>query len=1376
MGTMETTRPYLISIAIRHCAVRNCNISALSTDRLKVTPQDCTVIFVTLQNLRTYLHFSDIPLEFINEFSSSKDNMKSESSSKINENFLYETLISEDHNGSKENSSMDNASPLGKAGLLSRLTFWWLNPLMIKGKGKALQDEDIPMLPELDCAKASYLMFIEQLNKRKSVGSYTTASILSVMVSCFWKDILISGFFAFFSILAVSACPLFLNAFIEVSQGKVLFEHEGYALAAVFFVVKCIESVSMRQWYFRTRLLGVKARSLLSAVIYQKQVKVSNASRIAYSSSDIMSYVTVDAFRIGEFPFWMHQTWTTLLQLFLALVILFHSVGLAAISALIVVVLSVLGNGPLAKLQLEYQKKLIKATDERLKAASEALVNMKVLKLYGWEFRFKNVIEELRKVELKWLVPLQLRKASATLIFWSTPIFVSAATFATCLFLGIPLNASNVFTVLATLRLIQEPVRFAPDVIGAAIQANIALSRISLFLQSPELHDQQIATSTDDGELKNSITIKSANFSWEDNHLKLTLKDINLVVKLKEKIAICGEVGSGKSSLLAAILGEVPIISGINYAHGKIAYVSQTAWILSGTVRENILFGSPMNEQRYRETIVKCALVKDLEMLPFGDLTEIGERGVNLSGGQKQRIQLARALYQDADIYFLDDPFSAVDAHTAAYLFDEYIMGALSRKTTLLVTHLVDFLSPFDSILVMQEGKILQAGPFHQLLASSKEFQDLVYAHKELGDSENQTEVSSSERTNATKGKINENYFNQQLKASVVGQLLQYAWMAAKVQDPNYSRISLVEIFFLIGCIALSSDLSTIDLDLAFYLTVVFGAAITTFLNIAVLFVVTWQLLFIIVPMAFAVIHLKKYYQNSSRELMRINGTSKSSVANHLAESITGCITIRAFKEEDRFFAKYLDFVDKNASAYLHSFAANEWFTQYLEIMSAIVVTFTAVVIVSLPLNTLGSGLIGMILSYGLTLNGFIVFFLQNLCTLANQIVSIERLKQYINIPSEALEVIEGHRPPLSWPAFGKVEFHGLKIRYRPNAPLVLHGITCTFEGGKKIGIVGRTGSGKTTLISALFRLVEPEAGKIVIDGIDICTLGLHDLRCHLGIIPQDPTLFHGSVRYNLDPLSQHIDEELWEVLAKCQLKEAVEEKEEGLDSIVVEEGSNWSKGQRQLFALGRALLRKSRILVLDEATASIDNATDAILQKSIRREFADCTVITVAHRIPTVMDCTMVLSMSDGNVVEFDEPTLLMQKEGSLFGQLIEMEDNNICKRNGGLSGSHSIAMACCVLFCNHLYNRTNLDKLVAHERKSNCPYNGGKEKLASLDQRSLNWFGNNFYQAQVKKERFATQDGILTTYSKYVDTFYTDFSNTIIKLGNTNFHTDQS
>lgn len=274
---------------------------------------------------------------------------------------------------------------------------------------------------------------------------------------------------------------------------------------------------------------------------------------------------------------------------------------------------------------------------------------------------------------------------------------------------------------------------------------------------------------------------------------------------------------------------------------------------------------------------------------------------------------------------------------------------------------------------------------------------------------------------------------------------------------------------------------------------------------------------------------------------------------------------------------------------------------------------------------------------------------------LENSIVSVERLEQYMHIPSEAPEVIESNRPPPNWPHIGKVDIQDLKVRYRSNAPLVLQGITCTFEGGYKVGIVGRTGSGKLTLISALFRLVEPTEGAILIDDLDISTFGVHDLRLHLAIIPQDPTLFGGSIRYNLDPLSEHSDEEIWEVLRKCQLGDVVEKKEGGLDSFVAQDGSNWSMGQRQLFCLGRALLKRREILILDEATASIDNATDSLIQKTIRTEFSDYTVITVAHRIPTVMDCTMVLALRDGNVVEYDEPAKLITDENSLFGQLVK-------------------------------------------------------------------------------------------------------------------------
>ncbi|XP_062153336.1 ABC transporter C family member 10-like [Alnus glutinosa] len=323
---------------------------------------------------------------------------------------------------------------------------------------------------------------------------------------------------------------------------------------------------------------------------------------------------------------------------------------------------------------------------------------------------------------------------------------------------------------------------------------------------------------------------------------------------------------------------------------------------------------------------------------------------------------------------------------------------------------------------------------------------------------------------------------------------------------------------------------------------------------------------------------------------------------------------------------------------------ANEWLVQWIEIICAAVFASAALCMVLLPPRSFSSGE-----------HSNVVLGTMTICGIANDIISVERPYQYVHIPSEAPQVIEGSRPTADWPAVGKVEIQDLQVRYRPNAPLVLCGINCTFEGGHKIGIVGRTGSGKTTLISALFRLVEPAAGKITVDGIDISEIGLHDLRSRFGIIPQDPTLFNGTVRYNLDPLSQYSDQEIWEVIGKCQLQEALEEKEKGLEALVVEDGSNWSVGQRQLFCLGRVLLRKSRILVLDEATASIDNATDMILQKTIRTEFADCTVIIVAHRIPTVMDCTMVLAISDGKVMEYDKPMNLKKREDSLFGQLVK-------------------------------------------------------------------------------------------------------------------------
>ncbi|GMQ05641.1 hypothetical protein CsSME_00050591 [Camellia sinensis var. sinensis] len=511
------------------------------------------------------------------------------------------------------------------------------------------------------------------------------------------------------------------------------------------------------------------------------------------------------------------------------------------------------------------------------------------------------------------------------------------------------------------------------------IETKVSFTHIVKFLEAPELQNRHIKQKCDTNEeLKQSILINSTQISWDASSLKPTLTNINLVVQFGEKIAVCGEVGSGKSTLIATILGEVPKINGIVQVYGKIAYVSQTTWIQTGTIQENILFGSNLDQHRYQEVLEKCSLIKDLELLPFGDCTIIGERGVNLSGGQKQWVQLVRALYQDADVYLLDDPFSAVDAHTA---------------TSLNMSYQVDFLPTFDSILLMSEGKIVEAATYNQLLAHSQQFQNLVNAHKDTASSEKHTEYAPKSKI-STEGIQEGINTEEQLRAPlgdqlikkeeretgdtglkpyiqylnhskgflylslaailhiifIIGQFLQSLWLAANHQCPSDST-PLGRILSRV-----SSDLSVVDLELA----VKFSTSIGTTLNIIFIFGVlairTWPILIVITPVVYITILLQRFYFASAKELMRIDGTTKSSVVSHLAESIAGVVTIRAFGEEDRFFSENLQLVDANASPFFHKFSANEWLIQRLEILCAIVLSCSALAMTLFPHDGSKSG------------------------------------------------------------------------------------------------------------------------------------------------------------------------------------------------------------------------------------------------------------------------------------------------------------------------------------------------------------------------------------------------------------------------------------
>ncbi|MCO5604373.1 hypothetical protein L7F22_058538 [Adiantum nelumboides] len=379
-----------------------------------------------------------------------------------------------------------------------------------------------------------------------------------------------------------------------------------------------------------------------------------------------------------------------------------------------------------------------------------------------------------------------------------------------------------------------------------------------------------------------------------------------------------------------------------------------------------------------------------------------------------------------------------------------------------------------------------------------------------------------------------------------------------------------------------------------------------------------------------------------------------SPIIHHFSESISGVATIRGFNQELRFTNTNLDLIDCYCRPLFHNFAAMEWLCLRLNVASSIMFLFALLLVVSLPAGSFEPSMAGLAVTYGLNISYLQYMIVWNLCNLENKIISVERIQQYCHLPPEAPLFVDSCRPPTSWPWAGAIILKNLQVRYAPHLPLVLNGITCTFLGGEKIGVVGRTGSGKSTLIQVLFRIVEPVAGSVVIDDLDISQIGLHDLRSKLSIIPQDPTLFEGTIRENLDPLHEHTDAAIWEVLDKSQLGNVIRSKQNKLDAPVSENGENWSVGQRQLVCLGRALLKRTRILVLDEATASVDTATDGIIQDTLRSEFSDCTVITIAHRIPTVIESDRVLFLSDGRVAEFESPQRLLEEKSSLFAKLV--------------------------------------------------------------------------------------------------------------------------
>ncbi|GAA5888140.1 hypothetical protein JCM5296_005447 [Sporobolomyces johnsonii] len=1195
----------------------------------------------------------------------------------------------------------------------------------------------------------------------------------------FW----LAGLYKIVGDLAQTTSPLVTRQIIKFVQEAYEAKQAGEAIppigkgvgfAVLLFFMQIIYSIFTANTFSRGGQCGVLARGALIAAAYRKALKLSGKSRVQITNSKLVSHISTDISRIDFCSSFFHFSWTCILQLAEVIIILLCTIGVSSLAGIAVVIFAMPLQTYAMRQLFKGRQSSMKHTDARIKTISELLTGIKIIKLFAWEVPMIEKVGLSRKRELGGIRKLLTIRAANQAFALSIPVLASVIVFAVYAVTGHTQDPAEIWTSLSLLNLLRFPLMMLPNSLSTITDAYSACKRLTPVFLADELPEQPIVIVED---AKLAVHVKDADFVWEssapptqvkgrkgkkgdkadqgeskeDDEQPSGLYDISLDVPRGSLVCVVGSVGSGKSSLLQGMIGEMRRTKGEVVFGGTVGYCAQTAWIQNATLRANVLFGRPFDEKRYWACVRAAALLPDFDQLPAGDLTEVGEKGVVLSGGQRQRISIARTLYYDADMVLLDDVLSAVDAHVGHHIFSEAIQGVLKDKTRILVTHALQYLPQADLVVVMENGRIVERGHFAELMNSGGAFSRFARDFGVDGQEKKEEEEDSGappkkgkegegkeatgkagkalqQKEEQASGSIGFKVWRQYAQAAngfitVPCVILALFLMGASQVLSNFALtwwqvgdfglgqsdyiglyaglgISTAVFTFLVGVAAVyfgtiasrtlhhTALARVVRAPMSLFDTTPVGRILNRFAkdtdgidnrlndSLRMTLVTIAQIVSSIVMIAivypiflapFAALGLfvwttSSFYRASARTIKRHDNVLRSFLYAWFSESLTGLSTIRAFGEQDRFLSGNEKYIDMENRAYLLTVVNQRWLSIRVDGMGALFVFIVAIVAVA-ERTSIPSSKTGLILSVAISMQQALTMMLRQTAEVENNMASVERLCHYSNeLEQEAPPQIAETTPPPAWPDQGAVSIKDIELRYRPELPPVLRNVSLDIRPGEKIGVVGRTGAGKSSLTLALFRMIEISSGQISIDGIDISKLGLTQLRERLSIIPQDPLLFNGTLRSNLDPFNLYDDARLWDALRRSWLVER-EAAVDGsgqisrftLDTAVEDEGANMSVGERSLVSLARALVKDARIVVLDEATASVDLSTDARIQATIRSEFKDKTLICIAHRIATIINYDRILVLSKGAVEAFDTPLALFDEAGDFHSLCVQ-------------------------------------------------------------------------------------------------------------------------